>query len=195
VVLTAPLAHEKCWRLASDPHYFGTAVTFCASCRFHGGRGVAAVHCACCSPTAALRHRLYQAALNVFTIIAALSLWKLLGVYAFAIGYTMGACAQVGIGLLRGAFGWTPPARLDASPLARDPRQAAFFVVYCRRPGINITFTRALCLARRTGHGRGAGYCMRGVGVRGHPGEPISNSAAARDRALAEPVPLARAFA
>ena len=47
----------------------------------------------------------YQAALNVFTIAGALCLWKFVGVYAFAIGYTAGACAQLAIVYFCGAFG------------------------------------------------------------------------------------------
>src|SRR5262249_31619163 len=39
----------------------------------------------------------YQAALNACTIVAALSLWKVLGLYAFAVGYTLGAWVQFGI--------------------------------------------------------------------------------------------------
>src|SRR5664279_6599105 len=60
--------------------------------------GVAAVHCAML-----YTHRrfgpaaFYQAALNVFTIGAALCLWKFVGVLAFAIGYTTGAGAQLAI--------------------------------------------------------------------------------------------------
>ena len=37
----------------------------------------------------------YQAAVNVCTIAGALCLWKTLGVYAFAVGYTAGAAVQL----------------------------------------------------------------------------------------------------
>ncbi|HWC97718.1 MAG TPA: lipid II flippase MurJ, partial [Candidatus Sulfopaludibacter sp.] len=60
--------------------------------------GSAAIYCALLytdrrfAPTA-----FYQAALNVFTVIGALALFRVLGVYAFALGYTAGAWAQLGI--------------------------------------------------------------------------------------------------
>ena len=81
-----------------DPHYFGTAVTILRVLSLSTiAAGTGAVYCALLYtgrrflPTA-----FYQAALNVFTIIGALSLWKFLGVYAFAVGYTAGAWAQIG---------------------------------------------------------------------------------------------------
>src|SRR5260370_14643005 len=39
----------------------------------------------------------HQATVNVFTIIGAVSLWKLVGVYRFAIGYMAGALIQLAI--------------------------------------------------------------------------------------------------
>src|SRR5579862_8577207 len=38
-----------------------------------------------------------QACLNVFTIAGAVALWKVMGVYGFAVGYTIGAFVQFGI--------------------------------------------------------------------------------------------------
>ena len=82
-----------------DPRYFGTAVNILRILALSTlAAGVAAVHCAML-----YTHRrfgpaaFYQAALNVFTIAAALCLWKFVGVYAFAIGYTTGAGAQLAI--------------------------------------------------------------------------------------------------
>jgi peptidoglycan biosynthesis protein MviN/MurJ (putative lipid II flippase) len=40
---------------------------------------------------------LHQAVVNLFTIAAALGLWRVLGVYGFAIGYAAGAWAQLSI--------------------------------------------------------------------------------------------------
>src|SRR5262249_26031308 len=39
----------------------------------------------------------YQALLNVFTIVSAVGLWRVIGIYAFAIGYAAGAWAQFAI--------------------------------------------------------------------------------------------------
>src|ERR1039458_2860766 len=82
-----------------DPLYFATAVNILRILALStAAAGVAAVHCAML-----YTHRrfgpaaFYQAALNVFTIAAALCLWKFVGVYAFAIGYTAGAGAQLAI--------------------------------------------------------------------------------------------------
>ena len=50
--------------------------------------GTAAVHCALLyTDRRFAATAFYQASLNVFTIVGALSLWKFLGVYGFAIGY------------------------------------------------------------------------------------------------------------
>ena len=55
----------------------------------------------------------YQASLNVFTIVGALSLWEWLGVYGFAIGYAVGAWVQLGDRVFRGAL---QPARASLHP-------------------------------------------------------------------------------
>src|SRR5438309_9914511 len=82
-----------------QPQYFDTSVNILRFLALSTvSAGVAAVHSAML-----YTHRrfgpaaFYQAALNVFTIVGGLLLWKLVGVYAFAIGYTAGAWAQLGI--------------------------------------------------------------------------------------------------
>ncbi len=82
-----------------DGHYFETAVMNLRLLSLSSvAAGTGAVQCALLytdrrfPPTA-----FYQAALNAFTSIAALALWKFLGVYAFALGYTLGAWVQLGI--------------------------------------------------------------------------------------------------
>ncbi len=82
-----------------DGRYFETAVTNLRLLSLSSvAAGTGAVQCALLytdrrfAPTA-----FYQAALNVFTSVAALALWKLLGVYAFALGYTIGAWVQLAI--------------------------------------------------------------------------------------------------
>jgi putative peptidoglycan lipid II flippase len=128
---------------------------------------VAAVHCALLftdrrfAPTA-----FYQAALNVFTVIAALSLWKLLGVYAFAVGYTLGACAQMGIVCFAARSGLdtagAPHCQVHWREILAKP---AFFMVYAAGLGFNITFTRAYATHAGPGMAAALEYCMRGVGV------------------------------
>lgn len=128
--------------------------------------GIAAVHCALLytdrrfAPTA-----FYQAALNVFTIAAALSLWKLAGVYAFAIGYTVGAWAQLAVVWFAARSGLSKPQVQCAISFREILAKPAFFATYAAALALNVTFTRAW--ATHTGPGMAAAldYCMRGVNV------------------------------
>jgi len=108
----------------------------------------------------------YQAALNVFTIASALCLWKFLGVYAFAIGYTAGATAQLAIVYFAARSGLktlgVPECRTPWREILMKP---AFFVVYAAGLGLNITFTRAYATHAGPGMAAALDYCMRGVGV------------------------------
>ena len=120
-----------------DPRYFATAVTNLRILSLSTvAAGIAAVHCALLytdrrfAPTA-----FYQAALNVFTIAGALCLWKFLGVYAFAIGYTAGAWAQLAIVYFAARRDLdTAGAPAMPGPLARDPGQAGASS-WCTPPG------------------------------------------------------------
>ena len=132
----------------------------------HGGRR-GAVHCALLyTGRRLLPTAFYQATLNVFTIIAALSLWKLLGVYAFAVGYTAGAWAQLAIVWFAARSGLetdgAPPCEIHWREILAKP---AFFVVYAAGLGLNITFTRAYATHAGPGMAAALDYCMRGVGV------------------------------
>jgi putative peptidoglycan lipid II flippase len=107
----------------------------------------------------------YQAALNVFTITSALCLWKTLGVYAFAVGYTTGAGVQLLIAWLatRRQLQVAPtPAPLRLRELLAKP---AFFMVYAAGLALNVTFTRAYATHAGSGMAAALDYCMRGVGV------------------------------
>jgi putative peptidoglycan lipid II flippase len=150
------------------PEYFGTAVTILRVLSLSTiAAGTGAIHCALLYtgrrflPTA-----FYQAALNVFTIIAALSLWKFLGVYAFAIGYTVGAWAQLAIVWFAARSGLdtaaAPPCEIHWREILAKP---AFFMVYAVGLGLNITFTRAYATHAGPGMAAALDYCMRGVGV------------------------------
>jgi putative peptidoglycan lipid II flippase len=151
-----------------DPEYLATSVTIMRILALSTmAAGAGGVQCALLytdrrfAPTA-----FYQAAINAFTIAAALALWKVLGVYAFALGYTLGVWAQFGI------VWW-------AARAGRDTRSAAvpavgwreilgrpvFFVVYATGLALNITFTRAYATHFGPGMAAALDYCMRGVGV------------------------------
>ncbi len=108
----------------------------------------------------------YQASINVWIIVAALSLWKYVGVYAFGIGFTAGACAQlvivayVGRSSLRVAP--LPACDLHWKEILLKP---TFFLVYATALGLNITFTRAYATHAGPGVAAALEYCIRGVGV------------------------------
>jgi len=108
----------------------------------------------------------YQATLNLFTIASALCLWKVFGVYAFAIGYAAGAWAQLGL------VWFATRSRLDAAAAPRCRAgwgeilaKPAFYVVYAAGIGLNITFTRAWATHGGPGMAAALDYCMRGVAV------------------------------
>ncbi|HEV3331512.1 MAG TPA: lipid II flippase MurJ [Bryobacteraceae bacterium] len=108
----------------------------------------------------------YQATLNVCTVVAAVSLWQALGVYAFAVGYTAGACVQ--LALVHFA---ARRSLQHQEPLKSDIRwgdilaKPAFFMVYAAGLGLNITFTRAYATHAGSGMAAAMEYCLRGVGV------------------------------
>jgi putative peptidoglycan lipid II flippase len=108
----------------------------------------------------------YQATLNLCTVVAAVSLWRAVGVYAFAIGYTAGACVQLAFvryaargGLKREGL---LPCDIRWHEILAKP---AFFMVYAAGLGLNITFTRAYATHAGSGMAAALEYCMRGVGV------------------------------
>jgi putative peptidoglycan lipid II flippase len=151
-----------------DAQYFGTAVTILRVLSLSTiAAGTGAVHCALLyTDRRFLPTAFYQAALNVFTIIGALSLWKFLGVYAFAAGYTAGAWAQLAIVWLASRRGLNaaaaPGCQIHWREILAKP---AFFMVYAAGLGLNITFTRAYATHAGPGMAAALDYCMRGVGV------------------------------
>ena len=108
----------------------------------------------------------YQATLNLCTIVAAVALWKKLGVYAFPVGYAAGACVQLAIAHLAAR---PEPGGEEASGTDIHWRDVlakpAFFLVYAAGLGLNITFTRAYATHAGPGMAAALEYCMRGVGV------------------------------
>ena len=108
----------------------------------------------------------YQASINLCTLVAALGLWKVAGVYAFAIGYTAGACLQLAIVSYVGRSSLQtaalPVCDLHWREILGKP---AFFLVYAAGLGLNITFTRAYATHAGSGMAAALEYCIRGVGV------------------------------
>lgn len=151
-----------------DPRYFDTAVNVLRILSISTiGAGAGAIHCALLytdrrfAPTA-----FQQAALNAFTVIGALALWKVAGVYGFAIGYSAGAWAQCAIVYFAARSGLdtrnAPPCEIHWRDMLGKP---AFFVIYAAGLGVNIIFTRAYATHAGPGMAAALDYCMRGVGV------------------------------
>jgi putative peptidoglycan lipid II flippase len=151
-----------------DPGYLAVAVNNLRILAFSTvAAGTSAIYCALLyterrfGPTA-----FYAAALNLFTILAALSLWRPLGVYAFSIGYTAGACAQLAIVWMASrsslAAGEGCASAVDWREILAKP---AFFGVYALGLGLNVTFTRAYATHAGPGMAAALDYCMRGVSV------------------------------
>ncbi len=151
-----------------DPQYFETAVSVLRILSFSTmAAGAAAVHCALLythrrfAPTA-----FYQAALNTCTILGALALWKLLGVYAFAVGYTAGAWVQFAVVYFAARSGLEAPDAAGSPVHWREIlAKPVFFIVYAAGLALNITFTRAYATHVGPGMAAALDYCMRGVGV------------------------------
>jgi putative peptidoglycan lipid II flippase len=120
----------------------------------------------------------YQAALNVFTIAGALCLWKTLGVYAFAVGYTAGAAVQCATVYFATRSQLNSVAAAPAALRFREIlAKPAFFMVYAAGLALNVTFTRAYATHAGSGMAAALDYCMRGVGVpMALLVSPISNS-------------------
>jgi putative peptidoglycan lipid II flippase len=167
VVLLAPYL-MRVFAPGLDPHYVPTAVMVLRIMALStAAAGVAAVHCALLftdrrfAPAA-----FYQAALNVFTVAGALTLWRWLGVYAFAIGYSAGAWAQLAIVWFAARRDVkATPARPAAIGWLEVLTRPAFFVAYAAGLGLNIIFTRAWATNAGPGAAAALDYCMRGVGV------------------------------
>ena len=108
----------------------------------------------------------YQATLNVFTIMGAVTLWRYVGVFAFPIGYAAGACAQLAFAhyAVRGHLRMKQALRHEIR--WRDILvKPGFFLVYALGLGLNVTFTRAYATHAGPGMAAALEYCMRGVGV------------------------------
>jgi putative peptidoglycan lipid II flippase len=151
-----------------DPAYFDTSVGILRILALSTtAAGAGAVQCALLytarrfAPTA-----FYQAALNAATIACALALWRVAGVYAFAIGYTLGAWIQLAIVWFAARRGLERPAAAGSGYRWRELlAKPSFFVVYAAGLGANIVFTRAYATHAGPGMAAALEYCMRGVGV------------------------------
>ncbi|MFB3825718.1 MAG: murein biosynthesis integral membrane protein MurJ [Bryobacteraceae bacterium] len=151
-----------------DPAYYGKAVTVLRIISLSTlAAGIAAIHSALLytdrrfAPSA-----FYQASLNLLTIAGALAFWNALGVYGFAIGYTLGAWVQLAVVWYCARSGLEtrglPPCEAHWGALLAKPLS---IVVFAGALALNITFTRAYATHFGPGMAAALDYCMRGVGV------------------------------
>ncbi len=108
----------------------------------------------------------YQACVNVFTIAGALIFWRVLGVYGFAIGYAVGAWAQLAVV----SFYARRKLELRSLPRSEVPWRQILgrpmaVSLYAVSLALNIVFTRAWATHIGPGMAAALDYCLRGVGV------------------------------
>jgi putative peptidoglycan lipid II flippase len=167
VVLTAPWL-MKALAPGLDPNYTDSAVTMLRILALSSiAAGGAAVQAALLyTQRRFLPTAFHSAALNVGTIAGAFLLWKFVGLYAFAIGYTAGAWVQFAIVYWSARVALEPADGVECdvhwNELLAKP---IFFMVYAAELGLNITFTRAYGTHAGPGMAAALDYCMRGVGV------------------------------
>lgn len=108
---------------------------------------------------------LYQACLNGGTIIAAISLWKWIGVNGFAIGYVLGAAIQL-------IATWILSRDLRARELVSTEvhlgeilGKPALYLVYASMISANVIATRAFATHAGPGMAAAFDYCLRCVSV------------------------------
>ncbi len=137
-----------------------------------------------------------QAALNFFTIAGALSLWRTVGVYGFAIGYAVGAWAQLGIvyfaarSSLHGEQAREPDVHWRTL-LARP----ASFLLYAGLIALNVIVTRAYATHAGVGMAAALDYSMRCLTVPlAYLITPVSNSLLPEIARLRNRLQLRQAF-
>lgn len=181
-----------------DPRYFHTSVTILRIGAFSiMAAGAAAINCALLYTDRRFApFAFYQVCVNVFTVAGALSLWRVLGVYGFAIGYTAGAWAQLAIVHFCARAGLQtrqlPPSEVHWREIFSRPLAVSLYAVGL---AANIVFTRAWATHIGPGMAAALDYGMRGVGV---PlallVSPISNSLLPEIARLRSELRLPQAF-
>ena len=163
-----------------DPHYYQTAVRLLRIVALSiVAAGSAAVNSALLYTDRRFApFAYYQASLNLFTILGALSLWRLLGVYGFAIGYSMGAWVQFAVVYFCARKGLEtkdlPACQVHWREILTRPVTIS---LYAAGLALNMVFTRAWATQAGPGMAAAMDYCMRGVGVPlAFLVSPISNS-------------------
>jgi putative peptidoglycan lipid II flippase len=129
--------------------------------------GIAAIHSALLytdrrfAPSA-----FHQASLNALTIVCAVSLWKVIGIYGFALGYMAGAWTQFALVYWAARSGLPaepPPAcKIHWREIVSKPASILFYSGFL---ALNITATRAYATHIGPGTAAALDYCLRCIGV------------------------------
>lgn len=167
IVFSAPLL-IRILAPGLDPHYLQTSVTILRIAAFSiMAAGSAAINCALLYTSRRFApFAFYQACINLCTIAGALSMWRVLGVYGFAIGYTAGAWVQFAIVHFCARSGLDtahlPPCHVHWREILGRPLAVSLYAVSL---ALNMVFTRAWATHIGPGMAAALDYCMRGVGV------------------------------
>lgn len=163
-----------------DPRYVHTAITILRIGALSTlAAGTAALNCALLYTDRRFApFAFYQASLNLFTVIGALVLWRIAGVYGFAIGYSLGAWVQWGVvhRCVRADLKTQslPGCKVHWREMLGRP---VTVLIYAVGLALNMVFTRAWSTQGGPGMAAAFDYCMRGVGVPlAFLVSPISNS-------------------
>ena len=163
-----------------DANYVGTAVAILRIISLSSlAAGTAALHSAYLFTHGKFAATaFYQASLNVFTIIAALSLWRLIGVYGFAIGYAVGAWVQLGIVYFAARVSLRLEAGVEPEIHWRDLlTKPGSFLLYAALLALNVIVTRAYATHAGPGMAAALDYSMRCLNVPlSYLINPVSNS-------------------
>jgi putative peptidoglycan lipid II flippase len=108
----------------------------------------------------------YQTCVNGGTILGALALWKIMGVYGFAIGYSAGAALQLGLtwSLSRDLRVLSETGR-QAAPLRHILLKPFLFLLYASLISANILVTRAFATHAGPGMAASLDYCLKCLSV------------------------------
>jgi|GEM_PF-764185 len=131
------------------------------------GVGIASIHSALLYTDRRFAPSAFQqATLNLFTILAAVALWKVIGIYGFAIGYVTGAWVQLAMVYSAARSGLrydnAQPSEIHWREILSKP---ASILLYCGLVALNMTLARAYATNVGPGTAAALEYCMRCIGV------------------------------
>jgi putative peptidoglycan lipid II flippase len=109
----------------------------------------------------------YQAWLNLFTVVGALSLWRVLGVYGFAIGFSVGAWVHLAVVYFAAQSSADAAAGAEAGDVHWRELLAkpASFLIYAGMLAMNVIVTRAYATHAGPGMAAALDYSMRCLNV------------------------------